>query len=57
VEYDVYDPEGVYLGTVDVPPILIMSIGADFIAGKETDALGVDYAVVLPLDRPAGRPM
>jgi hypothetical protein len=50
-EYDIFDPQGTFLGTVAVPPIHIMSIGAGFIAGRETDDLGVEYAVLLRLDR------
>jgi hypothetical protein len=52
VEYDVYNPEGELQGTVTVPPILITQIGPDFIAGVETDELGIEYAVLLPLERP-----
>lgn len=50
--YDVFDPEGRFLGTVETPPILITWIGEDRVAGIETDELGVDRAVVLPILRP-----
>ena len=51
VAYDVYDADGLFMGTVSTPPIHIMAIGRDFLAGKETDDLGVEYAVLLSLDR------
>lgn len=53
--YDVFEREGRYLGAVDVPSLRIMQIGDDFIAGVRTDSLGVAYAAVLPLIKPAGR--
>lgn len=51
-EYDVFDATGVLLGSVTVPSLLVMQIGPDFIAGIETDELGIEYAVLLPLERP-----
>ena len=45
-EYDVFDGTGRLLGGVTVPPVLVYQIGPDYVAGVETDPLGVQYAVV-----------
>jgi hypothetical protein len=50
-EYDVFASSGEYMGTVQVPRILIYEIGEDYIAGRMTDSLGVARAVVLGLTR------
>ncbi|NIR43545.1 MAG: 6-bladed beta-propeller [Gemmatimonadetes bacterium] len=50
-EHGIFNPEGVFLGTVATPRIRIYQIGEDFIAGRREDDLGVSYAVVYPLDR------
>jgi hypothetical protein len=46
--FDVFDPDGHYLGRVDVPfrPI---EIGDDYVAGVSIDELGVQAVVVAPL--------
>jgi hypothetical protein len=49
--YDLYDPGGRFLGAVSVPPIRILQIGDDFIAGVARDDLDVETVVVLPLIR------
>jgi hypothetical protein len=53
-EYDVYDRDGIYQGVVETPPILIMQIGGDFVAGIDTDPIGIQHAVVHALDRRGG---
>ena len=50
--WDVYEPDGRWLGSVEVPPIRVMQIGADFVAGIEVDDLGVNYAMVYTLEKP-----
>ncbi len=50
-EFDVFAPSGEYLGSVQLPPIMLYEIGEDFIAGRVTDNLGVSRAVVLGLTR------
>jgi len=42
----VFDGTGRLLGGVTVPPVLVYQIGPDYVAGVETDPLGVQYAVV-----------
>lgn len=49
--YDIYGPEGVYLGELQLPPIKLMQVGLDFVAGVVIDELGIERAVVLPLVR------
>jgi hypothetical protein len=40
----VFDPEGVWLGTVEVPPGLrIYEIGPDYMLGRWDDELGVEH--------------
>lgn len=50
--YDLYDPDGRFLGAVSVPPIRILQIGDDFIAGVARDDFDVETVVVLPLIKP-----
>lgn len=50
-EWDEFDAEGRYLGTVTTPPILVFGVGRDYVAGVETDDLGVEYAVVYDVAR------
>lgn len=50
--YDVFDPEGRFLGTVETPEMRVMEIGRDFVAGIETDELGVGYVAVYELVKP-----
>lgn len=52
--YDVFDPEGRFLGTVDTPEMRVMEIGCDFVAGVEMDELGVEYVAVYELVKPEG---
>lgn len=52
--YDVFDPEGQFLGTVEIPEMRVMEIGRDFVAGIETDELGVEYVAVYELVKPEG---
>ena len=50
--WTVFDPDGVALGFVETPPQLVIhEIGEDYIMGKVTDELGVEYVQVWGLDR------
>lgn len=51
-EWDVYGPDGGFLGVVKSPPGLqVMEIGTDYVLGRWTDALDVEYVQVNPLQR------
>jgi hypothetical protein len=50
--FDVYDPDGRFLGSVAVPPVRILQIGDDFMAGVARDELDVETVLVLPLVKP-----
>ena len=53
--HDVFRPDGVYLGTVQLPHDLeVEEIGADYVLGKTTDDLGIQYVRVYRLDRVGG---
>lgn len=52
-KFDVFDAEGRFLGTVEVP-FRPLEIGSDYIAGVSIDELGVQSVVVAPLIK-AGR--
>jgi hypothetical protein len=52
ISYDIYDPDGRFLGAVSVPPIRILQIAEDFIAGVARDDFDVETVVVLPLVKP-----
>ena len=51
--WTIFDPEGRVLGLVETPAVLtdIYEIGEDYILGRATDELGVEYAQVWPLRR------
>lgn len=50
--WTVFDPEGLVLGFVETPPdLIIYEIGEDYMLGKVTDELGVEYVQVWGLDR------
>ncbi len=49
-EYDVLDPDGRFLGTVELPPLRLFRIRDDLVAGVEVDAFGVERVVLLPLE-------
>lgn len=49
--FDIFDPEGQFEGTLEVPELRLMHLGPDFIAGIAYDELGVERAVILSLDR------
>lgn len=51
--FDVFDPEGRYLGSVDMP-LVPLEIGADYVAGVTTDELGVQAVAVAPLIKATG---
>ena len=52
-EWTIFDPEGRVLGLVETPTVLtdIYEIGEDYILGRATDELGVEYVRVWPLSR------
>ena len=53
--WTVLDPEGRVLGFVETPAGLrVYEIGEDYILGRSTDDLGVEYAQVWPLSRSGG---
>ena len=53
--WTVFDPEGRVLGFVETPAGLrIFEIGADYILGRATDDLGVEYVQVWSLSRSGG---
>lgn len=53
--WTVFDPEGRVLGFVETPAGLdIYEIGADYILGRATDDLGVEYMQLWSLDRNGG---
>ena len=51
--WTVFDPEGVALGFVETPSelLVVYEIGADYILGKASDDLGVEYVQLWGLDR------
>jgi len=49
--FDVFDPEGRYLGAVSVA-FRVYEIGDDYVAGVAVDELGVESVVVAPLIKP-----
>lgn len=49
--FDVFGPAGRFMGQVELPPLRLMHIGRDFIAGISYDELDVERAVVLSLMR------
>lgn len=55
VLWTVFDPEGRVLGFVETPEGLeVYEIGEDYLLGRLTDELGVEYVQVWPLDRSGG---
>ena len=50
----VFDPEGVWLGVVEMPSNLrILEIGVEYVLAVQRDQLGVSFVVVIPLSRDA----
>ncbi len=49
--FDIFDPEGRFEGTLELPELRLMHLGRDFLAGIAYDELGVERAVILPLER------
>lgn len=55
VVWTVFDPEGRVLGFVETPEGLdFYEIGGDYLLGRVTDELGVEYVQVWPLERSGG---
>lgn len=51
MEYLVFDPEGVLLGSVPLPPVRVMEIGSDYVMGIYQDELEVEYLKIYRLER------
>lgn len=50
--HDVFRPDGVYLGTVKLPPAFdVMEIGTDYVLGIARDEMGVEYVHLYGLER------
>lgn len=49
--FDILDPDGWFLGRLELPRLRLMQIGPDFVAGVAANDLGVERAVILPLGR------
>lgn len=50
-EWDVFDRDGVFLGTLGLPAMAVRHIGERHVAGVVQDELGVQRVVVVPLER------
>lgn len=51
--WDVLDPEGAWLGTVELPEnVDVFEIGSDYLLGRHRDELGVERLVVYDLVKP-----
>lgn len=51
-EWDVHGPDGVLLGSVEMPAMAVADIGVDYVAGVRYDELGVPRVAVYPLVKP-----
>jgi len=49
----VFDPQGILLGVVDLPPIQILEIGLDYVLGVYEDNLEIQYVHRYRLRRPS----
>jgi len=52
VDYLVFDPEGVLLGAVTLPPIDVLEIGDDYVLGIYRDEMEVEYLRVHAIKKP-----
>jgi hypothetical protein len=52
VDFLVFDPAGELLGSVSLPPILVLEIGSDHVLGVVRDELEVQYLLMLEIDKP-----
>jgi len=52
IDYLVFDPKGLLLGTVTIPPIDVLEIGEDYVLGICRDDLEVEYLRVHALVKP-----
>jgi hypothetical protein len=53
VDHLVFDPNGALLGTVALPPIRILEIGADFVMGVYRDELEVEHLALYEFRKPS----
>jgi hypothetical protein len=53
IEYLVFDPGGQLLGTVQLPPIDVLEIGADYVLGIYRDAMDVEYLRIHEVVKPS----
>lgn len=49
--HDVFRPDGVYLGTVKLPRLGRVEIGADYVLGTTSDDWGIQYVMMFGLER------
>ena len=49
--HDVFRPDGVYLGTVELPSLGRVEIGADYVLGTTSDEWGIQYVSMFGLER------
>jgi len=49
IDYFVFDRDGVFLGTVILPPVVVLDIGDDYIIGVYEDDLEVEYLQVFEI--------
>ncbi len=52
IDYFVFDRRGVFLGPVALPPIQVLDIGDDYVAGVYHDDLEVEYLQVFEIVKP-----
>jgi hypothetical protein len=49
VNWSVHNPDGLYLGDVLLPDMVVFHIGREFVVGVTSDELGVQRALILPI--------
>ena len=52
IEYLVFDRDGLLLGSVAVPPLEVLEIGADYVVGIYRDEMDVEYLRVHDIRKP-----
>lgn len=50
-EFQIYGPEGGYLGRIEVPPVRLFEVGEDYLIGLHTDELDVESVRVFRIER------
>jgi hypothetical protein len=54
IRHLVFDPEGVLLGSVFLPPVDVMEIGSSHLLGVYTDEFEVEYLGAYEINKPGG---